>query len=178
MHWQNVTIFRMYPSNAYQRYHNFLTHSKIKKFGLFKVSFHILLLELRFIWKNMQILSLVLDSFGKPPSGILYSGNFKWIGEYNECTNSSAPAISWYSKYCFANPANSPFVYGVCFPVECSSTDISSILNSCNLFFFRQSNLMLFNWCLIFYPKKSFKYRIWNKMLLIFPWSKNWVQKT
>ena len=47
--------------------------------------------------------NLVLDTFGKPPSGIL-EGSFKWPGEYSEClkiehqfNNSN---LKWQSNYC------------------------------------------------------------------------------
>jgi hypothetical protein len=79
---------------------------------------------------------LVVDSFGKIPSGIL-KGAINWPGEYRECLNvtSMAVAANWTSKYCSISPKGAESMafyisYGMCVPAECTSSDIASILNS------------------------------------------------
>ena len=47
----------------------------------------------------MSILSSVVDSWGKPESGILRH-NFKWMGRYYECIAASSANIN--GKYCMA----------------------------------------------------------------------------
>lgn len=81
----------------------------------------------------------MLDSLGKPPSGIL-EGAIDWPGEYVECMNSTNPAVNWTAKYCsissddksLAQGPNNPrifFTYGLCSPVVCTREDIASALN-------------------------------------------------
>ena len=41
---------------------------------------------------------LVVDSFGRKPSGIL-DGNTVWIGEYNQCIG--VKEKNWNGKYCY-----------------------------------------------------------------------------
>jgi hypothetical protein len=87
----------------------------------------------------------VLDSFGKPPSGI-YRGNKAWIGEYSECLKVSTlfPLSNWTSKYCtiskrpidrqLVNPNDKQvyFTYGLCLPAECNREEIAQLLNTSN----------------------------------------------
>jgi hypothetical protein len=47
-------------------------------------------------------LKKVVDSFGKPSSGIL-QGNFQWNGEFDECRSSFNETYDWYPKYCKLN---------------------------------------------------------------------------
>ena len=87
----------------------------------------------------------VIDSFGKPPSGIL-QGGLIWPGEYKECISVSESSINWESKYCalsssfksinISNQSNFKvdFKYGICMPTNCTQLDISSIFNQCKLF--------------------------------------------
>lgn len=82
---------------------------------------------------------IVVDSFGKPPSGIL-EGAFDWPGEFVECTNSSNSAANWTAKYCSVSTDDKSkpqgpnsqkifFTYGLCAPFVCSRDDIASALN-------------------------------------------------
>lgn len=49
---------------------------------------------------------LVIDSFGKPTSGLL-EGSFLWLGEYSECLNISIKDPEWRGKHCLlAKPIN------------------------------------------------------------------------
>ncbi|GIY64964.1 nose resistant to fluoxetine protein 6 [Caerostris darwini] len=73
----------------------------------------------------------MLDSYGKPESGILL-GNVKWIGEYDECINAYAPQKEdtsiggFHGKYCtlqipfqFRN-MSMPMNVAVCLPDSCN----------------------------------------------------------
>ena len=46
----------------------------------------------------------VIDSFGKPTSGIL-QGSLGWIGEYRECKNAT-DGNEWIGKYCIVSRPN------------------------------------------------------------------------
>ena len=81
----------------------------------------------------------VIDSFGKPPSGIL-QGSLNWVGEYVECKNISVESINWQSKHCVISKLNKEknidpnnvkisLRYGVCMPKNCSSSDIANVIN-------------------------------------------------
>jgi hypothetical protein len=50
---------------------------------------------------------IVLDTFGKPPSGII-EGNLLWLGEYSECINISQPFYNWHGKYCYISKPTDP----------------------------------------------------------------------
>lgn len=86
---------------------------------------------------------IVLDSFGKPPSGIL-RGALIWPGDFQECVASTEESTSWTSKYCqlenvlksvnttdFTIQSKLIFKYGACMPYKCSENDIASIFNQC-----------------------------------------------
>jgi len=84
----------------------------------------------------------VVDSYGKPPAGIL-KGALIWPGDYKECVSTEKASIGWKSKYCtlqsnLANPNSSEnllFKYGVCMPTNCTDEDIAGIFNDCNSIF-------------------------------------------
>jgi len=81
---------------------------------------------------------IVIDSYGKPPAGIL-KGALVWPGDYKECVETEEASVSWKSKYCTlqSNLASQNstskilFRYGICMPINCTDADISSIYN-CN----------------------------------------------
>ncbi len=50
----------------------------------------------------------MIDSFGKPASGIL-EGGLLWLGEYNECVNITVKEIDFQGKYCVLGKPSSPF---------------------------------------------------------------------
>ncbi len=50
---------------------------------------------------------LVIDSFGKPPSGIS-QGALSWNGDYNECLESFNASLNYHSKYCRLADPNDP----------------------------------------------------------------------
>ncbi|GBM80805.1 hypothetical protein AVEN_144533-1 [Araneus ventricosus] len=63
--------------------------------------------NLKYVFENVQSewAKKMLDSYGKPESGILL-GNFKWLGEYDECLGVYAPPKAntslgnFHGKYC------------------------------------------------------------------------------
>ncbi|GIX95601.1 hypothetical protein CEXT_586171, partial [Caerostris extrusa] len=73
----------------------------------------------------------MLDSYGKPESGILL-GNLKWIGEYDECINAYAPQKEdtnmggFHGKYCTLQVPielrniSMPLSIAVCLPDTCN----------------------------------------------------------
>ncbi len=61
---------------------------------------------------NEKWTTLVLDSFGKPGSGIL-QGNLLWTGEYRQCLNISVPDVGFKGKYCGVYTAVSGLSAGV-----------------------------------------------------------------
>ena len=76
---------------------------------------------------------IVVDAFGKPPSGIL-GGNLQWIGEFSECRKSESPIKDEFKgEYCklknpfSQNPLN-PTV-GICVPHHCDNHDIVNLVN-------------------------------------------------
>ena len=92
----------------------------------------------------------MLDSYGKPPSGILH-GALIWPGDYEECIATVEKPINWTSKYCqlenelksinttdFKILSKLFFKYGTCMPYECSENDIALIFNQC-----KANNLLL-----------------------------------
>ncbi|GBN59840.1 hypothetical protein AVEN_233973-1 [Araneus ventricosus] len=77
----------------------------------------------------------VLDSYGKPESGILL-GNLRWLGEYDECLGIYAPAKGnqgnvsvgdFHGKYCTLQIAlklgttSLPLSLAVCLPDSCNT---------------------------------------------------------
>ena len=82
----------------------------------------------------------MVDSFGKLPSGLLYGDNF-WIGGYDECfevnkitnkTQVQYAIVSVTSSKLPSNPLTNQSVaidIGACYPVECSSDDLTKRLN-------------------------------------------------
>jgi len=40
-----------------------------------------------------------MDSWGKPPSGIIVNGDFLWFGEFSGCRNITALNGNWTGKY-------------------------------------------------------------------------------
>jgi hypothetical protein len=87
----------------------------------------------------------VVDSFGKPPSGIL-AGALIWPGDYNECLSINELAdTDWNSKYCslesfLSNRSTNyqsqhlQFKYGSCMPKTCTESDIAAIFNQRNTY--------------------------------------------
>jgi len=87
----------------------------------------------------------MIDAAGKPSAGI-ETGNFVWIGSYDECVNITAtvftgpnqtnPTHPFKGKYCNAykilkqndtdplDPTNVRLTYGICVPNSCSNTSI------------------------------------------------------
>lgn len=73
----------------------------------------------------------MIDSFGKPQSGIL-EGNLNWMGDYHECLN-----VNDFGKYCqyedprFVNAREDiapHFILGLCPPKTCSTADIAELM--------------------------------------------------
>ncbi|KAG8198743.1 hypothetical protein JTE90_023508 [Oedothorax gibbosus] len=73
----------------------------------------------------------MIDSYGKPESGILL-GNFKWLGEFNECLSVYAPAKgntstgNFHGQYCSLTVTmdlknmSLPLSLGTCLPDSCN----------------------------------------------------------
>ncbi|GIX95608.1 NRF domain-containing protein [Caerostris extrusa] len=102
----------------------------------------------------------MLDSYGKPESGILL-GNLNWIGEYDECVTAHAPEKEntsiggFHGKYCtmqipfqFRNKSM-PISTAVCLPDTCNPSthpfNISLGSNSTNSSFIEQLDSLLNN---------------------------------
>ncbi|XP_078598033.1 nose resistant to fluoxetine protein 6-like [Branchiostoma floridae x Branchiostoma japonicum] len=74
---------------------------------------------------------IMLDSFGKPPSGIL-SGNYNWLGRYAECNKiiGEQHNITFNGEYYLATLTSvqtTPGItlkFGVCVPSSCSKDDV------------------------------------------------------
>ena len=87
--------------------------------------------------KEQYALQMV-DSFGKPPSGLLYGANF-WLGGYDECfevnkitnkTQVQYAIVSVTTSKLTPNPLTNQSVaidIGACYPVECSSEDLTKV---------------------------------------------------
>ncbi|GBN40924.1 Nose resistant to fluoxetine protein 6 [Araneus ventricosus] len=91
----------------------------------------------------------MLDSFGKPESGIL-KGNVRWLGEFDECLEIYAPPKEssgvgdFRGKYCTlqmtvqARKMNLTLSMAVCLPDTCDSSeiipDVTRYLNLTNIF--------------------------------------------
>ncbi|GBN32258.1 hypothetical protein AVEN_116019-1 [Araneus ventricosus] len=85
----------------------------------------------------------MLDSYGKPGSGIL-QGNIKWLGEYDECLDVQAPPKentdvgSFRGRYCSlqiplkSGPVSLPISTAVCLPDSCKPNG-TVILRDANL---------------------------------------------
>ncbi|GFU16199.1 nose resistant to fluoxetine protein 6 [Nephila pilipes] len=104
--------------------------------------------DLEFVFENLKsgIWAMkMLDSYGKPESGVLI-GNVKWLGEYNECLDIQAPPKPYENvghfqgKYCtlqiplkFGN-MSLPLSMGVCLPNSCNpSGPINGLLQNINI---------------------------------------------
>ncbi|XP_066264888.1 O-acyltransferase like protein-like [Branchiostoma lanceolatum] len=80
---------------------------------------------------------LMLDSFGKPPSGIL-TGNYNWLGRYSECNKITGEEhnITFNGKYYIATLTSGQMTpgitlkLGVCAPSSCSTDDVIQQLKS------------------------------------------------
>ena len=79
----------------------------------------------------------MLDSFGKPPSGIL-EGALLWPGAFRECINIIEPTLNWTSKFCTLTNKISQSLrdqgdpevilrYGICVPKGCTERDIAQV---------------------------------------------------
>ncbi|GBO19188.1 hypothetical protein AVEN_208069-1, partial [Araneus ventricosus] len=89
--------------------------------------------DLKYVFENVQSewAMKMLDSYGKPESGILL-GNFKWLGEYDECLGVYAPAKAnaslgnFHGKYCTLEVPlklqnmTLPFSTALCLPDSCN----------------------------------------------------------
>ncbi|GFR30456.1 nose resistant to fluoxetine protein 6 [Trichonephila clavata] len=89
--------------------------------------------DLTYLQRNTSILwtMKMLDSYGKPGSGIL-SGNIKWLGDYDECVGVYVPPQEnsslgdFQGRYCgidFSLPyknATLPINVGICLPDSCN----------------------------------------------------------
>ena len=87
--------------------------------------------------KEQYALQMV-DSFGKPPSGLLYGANF-WLGGYDECFEVNKITNKTQVQYAIVsvttpklppNPLTNQSVsidIGACYPVECSSDDLTKV---------------------------------------------------
>ncbi|GIY98686.1 nose resistant to fluoxetine protein 6 [Caerostris extrusa] len=102
----------------------------------------------------------MLDSYGKPESGILL-GNLKWIGEYDECIKAYAPQKEdtnmggFHGKYCTLQVpielrnTSMPLSIAVCLPDTCNPSlhpfKIPGNLNISNLSFIEEMDSVLNN---------------------------------
>ncbi|XP_071040695.1 nose resistant to fluoxetine protein 6-like [Parasteatoda tepidariorum] len=78
----------------------------------------------------------MLDSFGKPESGIL-EGNVKWLGDFDECKSVYAPRNrgrgGFQGQYCTLQVTAMkylPLSIGVCLPDTCNSSEFKDIINN------------------------------------------------
>ncbi|GIY73997.1 NRF domain-containing protein, partial [Caerostris extrusa] len=110
--------------------------------------------------KSFNWATKMLDSYGKPGSGILL-GNLNWVGEYDECINAYAPQKEntsiggFHGKYCtmqipfqFKN-MSMPISTAVCLPDTCNPStrpfNISGSSNSTNSSFIEEMDSILNN---------------------------------
>ncbi|XP_071955722.1 nose resistant to fluoxetine protein 6-like [Antedon mediterranea] len=87
------------------------------------------------ILKKEKYAEMMVDSYGKPPPGIL-QGNILWLGLYDQCLSQSRTSNDNYDsfngQYCLALVTNNTqllFYVGICVPNSCNNRELTDLLN-------------------------------------------------
>lgn len=98
------------------------------------------LLKIKSFKQRIKFIKIVIDSFGKLPSGVL-NGDITWLGEFNECRNKTLQTVyNFTGNYALLSKPLDPMQifrpesglsirYGLCAPIECSANDLATIIN-------------------------------------------------